>query len=246
MQILRSADRGVTNLGWLDSKHSFAFGRGIPTGPHDMGYRSLRVLNDDRVAPGGGFPEHGHDNMEIISIVLEGGLAHQDSTGASSTITPGTIQRLTAGTGVRHSEYNASNTEPVHFLQIWLHPEREGLEPGYEERSFEFPAGRFTTVAAPSGRDDSITLHQDARLFVARFEPGQSAALDLDTGRHAWVHVARGEATVNGERLSEGDGAAIDDPGQIEVRTAEPTEGDTPTPSASKQTDTTVLVFDLA
>lgn len=232
MDILRANQRGVTSIDWLESNHSFAFGRSWPEGPHAMGFRSLRVLNDDRVGPGGGFAEHGHDNMEIVSIVLEGGLSHRDSTGSSSTIHRGDVQRMTAGSGIRHSEFNSSDTDSLHFLQIWLRPDREGLEPGYEEKKFEFDTAsdRFHLIASQGSVDGSLHIHQDAKLYIGKFGSGTRGSLDLETGRNAWVHVIEGAAIVNGERLETGDGAAISDPGGVDV------EGD----------NGLVLVFDLA
>lgn len=234
MQILRADQRGVTDIGWLDSRHSFAFGRAWPDGPHARGYRTLRVLNDDRVAPGGGFDEHPHEDMEIVSIVLSGALAHRDSTGAGSTITRGDVQRMTAGSGIRHSEFNASETEPVHFLQLWIRPERTGLEPGYEQKRFDFDErpGELHLIASRGADDGSLHIHQDARLLLGRFDADQRAGIDIDNDRGAWVHIAQGTAAINTERLTAGDGVAIDDPGTIEI--------------ASEDDGSLVLVFDLA
>jgi redox-sensitive bicupin YhaK (pirin superfamily) len=203
--------RGRTNIGWLDSRHTFSFGEWYD--PAHMGFRALRVINDDRVAPGGGFPTHGHADMEIVSYVLEGALEHKDSLGTGSVIRPGDVQRMSAGTGVRHSEFNGSRTEPVHFLQIWILPDHRGHKPGYEQKAFSEAErrGRLRLVASPDGRDGSVTLHQDACLYVGLLDDGQHATLPIAPGRHAWVHVARGAATVNGKRLGEGDGAALSD-----------------------------------
>jgi redox-sensitive bicupin YhaK (pirin superfamily) len=204
-------DRGRTNIGWLDSRHTFSFGEWYD--PAHMGFRSLRVINDDRVAPGGGFPTHGHADMEIVSYVLEGALAHKDSIGTGSVIRPGDVQRMSAGTGVRHSEFNDSKSEPVHFLQIWIIPDRGGHAPGYEQKAFPEAErrGRLRLVASRDGRDGSVTLHQDVALWAGVLDDGQKAELALAPGRHAWVHVARGAVTVNGQRLGEGDGAALSD-----------------------------------
>ena len=178
-----------------------------------MGFRALRVINDDRVAPGGGFPTHGHADMEIVSYVLEGALAHKDSIGTGSVIRPGDVQRMSAGTGVRHSEFNESRTEPVHFLQIWILPDRRGHAPGYEQKTFPEAErrGRLRLVASNDGREGSVSLHQDVALWAGVLEEGQKAEVPLGAGRHAWVHVARGAVTVNGRRLAEGDGAALSD-----------------------------------
>jgi hypothetical protein len=204
-----AAARGRTHIDWLDSRHTFSFGEWYD--PRQMGFRALRVINDDRVAPGGGFPTHGHADMEIVSYVLEGGLAHKDSMGTGSVIRPGDVQRMSAGTGVRHSEFNESPSEPVHFLQIWIIPDRRGHAPGYEQKSFPEAErrGKLRLVASPDGRDGSVSLHQDVALWVGVLDEGQKAELPLAAGRHAWVHVARGAATVNGKRLGEGDGAAL-------------------------------------
>jgi redox-sensitive bicupin YhaK (pirin superfamily) len=211
MTLSPAAARGHTDIGWLDSRHTFSFGEWYD--PAHMGFRSLRVINDDRVAPGGGFPTHGHADMEIVSYVLEGALEHKDSIGTGSVIRPGDVQRMSAGTGVRHSEFNGSRSEPVHFLQIWILPDRRGHEPGYEQKAFPEAErrGKLRLVASPDGRDGSVTLHQDAALYVGLLDEGQKATLPLAAGRHAWVHVARGSITVNGKRLGEGDGAALSD-----------------------------------
>jgi len=223
--------RGTAKIGWLDSRHSFSFGHYYD--PAQMGFRALRVINEDRVIPGAGFPTHGHRDMEIISYVLDGALAHRDSTGNAEVIRPGDVQRMTAGTGVRHSEFNASDKAPVHFLQIWLLPEREGLEPGYEQKSFgdAEKRGRLRLVASRDGRDGSVTVHQDVELYATVLAPDDKVAYDLEPGRHAWVQVARGQATLNGELLKEGDGAAISKVERIELQGA---------------TDAEVLLFDLA
>jgi redox-sensitive bicupin YhaK (pirin superfamily) len=203
--------RGRTKTSWLDSRHTFSFGEWYD--PRHMGFRVLRVINDDRVAPGGGFPTHGHADMEILSYVLDGGLEHKDSMGTGSVIRPGDVQRMSAGTGVRHSEQNASRAEPVHFLQIWILPDRRGHAPGYEQKTFPEAErrGRLRLVASGDGRDGSVSLHQDLALWAGTFAEGERAELPLAAGRHAWIHVARGAATVNGQRLGDGDGAAVSD-----------------------------------
>ena len=213
-----AAARGHTDLGWLDSRHTFSFGEWYD--PKHMGFRALRVINDDRVAPGGGFPTHGHADMEIVSYVLGGALAHKDSIGTGSVIRPGDVQRMSAGTGVRHSEFNSSSSEPVHFLQIWIVPDRRGHAPGYEQKTFPEAErrGRLRLVASADGRDGSVTLHQDVALWAGVLDEGQKAELALAPGRHAWVHVARGAATVNGQRLGEGDGAALSDEPALALR----------------------------
>jgi redox-sensitive bicupin YhaK (pirin superfamily) len=206
-----AAARGRTRIDWLDSRHTFSFGEWYD--PAHMGFRALRVINDDRVAAGGGFPTHGHADMEIVSYVLEGALAHKDSLGTGSVIRPGDVQRMSAGTGVRHSEFNESRTAPVHFLQIWILPDRRGHAPGYEQKTFPEAErrGRLRLVAAPDGRDGSVSLHQDVALWAGVLDEGDRAEIAIAPGRHAWVHVARGAATVNGQRLGEGDGAALSD-----------------------------------
>ena len=218
MQRLRRAgERGHAQHGWLDSLHTFSFAD--YRDPSHMGFRSLRVINDDTVAPGRGFGSHPHRDMEIISYVLDGALAHRDSMGTGSVIRPGDVQRMTAGTGVVHSEHNASQTEPVHFLQIWLIPSQHGLPPGYEQRTFpaEDKAGRLRLVASPDGRDGSITIHTDAAVYAGVLGAGQTAELPLAPGRHAWIHVARGAARVNGHDLGAGDGLALSDEPRVQV-----------------------------
>jgi redox-sensitive bicupin YhaK (pirin superfamily) len=198
-----------------------------------MGFRSLRVINEDRVAPGGGFPTHGHRDMEILSYVLEGGLEHKDSTGGGGIIRPGEIQFMRAGRGVAHSEYNASRTEPVHFLQIWIVPDEGGLPPTYGQRTFdpEEAARGFALLASSDGRGDSIRLHQDVELSVSRLAAGETRDYTLRPGRHAWVQLARGEAQVNGQALRAGDGAALRDEAGVTL---------------SAVRDAEVLLFDLA
>jgi redox-sensitive bicupin YhaK (pirin superfamily) len=223
--------RGLADHGWLVSRHTFSFADYYD--PAHMGFRALRVINEDRVAPARGFGAHGHRDMEIVSYVLEGALGHKDSLGTGSVIRPGDVQRMSAGTGVRHSEMNASQTEPVHFLQIWLMPAKAGIAPSYEQKTFTNAdkRGRLRLVASPDGHDGSVTIHTDARLYAGLFDQGESAALELAPGRHAWVQVARGEADVNGKKLSAGDGAALSEEARVSVRGI---------------SDSEVLVFDLA
>ena len=222
---LRPGDsRGRTSLGWLDSRHSFSFGH-YRDRAH-MGFRSLRVINEDRVAAAAGFPPHSHRDMEIISYVLAGVLEHKDSLGNGTVIRPGEVQRMSAGTGITHSEYNPSKEAPVHFLQIWILPDREGIAPGYEQRPY--PAaerqGRLRLVASPDGREGSITVHQDAALYVSLLEAEQAVEHRIASGRHAWLQVARGSVEANGERLGGGDGAAISAEPRLAVRAEEPSE----------------------
>ena len=202
-------DRGRTKIAWLDSRHSFSFGDYFDQ--ENMGYRSLRVINEDVVAPGAGFPTHGHRDMEILSYVLEGGLEHKDSSGGGGIIRPGEIQFMRAGRGVTHSEYNASKTEPVHFLQIWIVPDARGLDPAYGQKTFDAAqaASGWALLASKDGRDGSIRLHQDVDLFVARLRAGESRPYALAPGRNAWLQVTRGELRANGRALRAGDGATI-------------------------------------
>ena len=210
MITIRNRDeRGAVNMGWLNSKHSFSFGHYYD--PAHMGFRALRVINDDRVIPGAGFPTHGHADMEIVSYVLDGALEHKDTLGTSSVIRPGEVQRMSAGSGIRHSEYNASKTDPVHFLQIWILPNEEGMVPGYEQKAFdrEEKQGRLRLVGSRDGRDGSVTIHQDVDLYATLLDEGDSVTHTLRPGRHAWVQVARGQVRLNGTLLKEGDGAAV-------------------------------------
>jgi redox-sensitive bicupin YhaK (pirin superfamily) len=221
MITLRPArERGHADHGWLDSHHTFSFANYYD--PAHMGFRSLRVINEDRVAPGKGFGTHPHRDMEIISYVLEGGLSHRDSLGTGSVIRPGDVQRMSAGTGVTHSEQNASTEEPVHFLQIWLLPSTRGLPPSYEQKSFSAAdkRGRLRLVASADGREGSVTIHSDAALYAGLFGANESAELTLQPGRHAWVHVARGNVRVNGRELQAGDGASFSDEPRIRVEGA--------------------------
>lgn len=231
LNIRRSGERGPTRIGWLDSKHSFSFGGYYD--PDQMGFGPLRVINEDRVQPGAGFGRHGHRDMEIISYVLDGALEHKDSIGTGSVIRPGDVQRMSAGTGIEHSEFNSSKTEPVHFLQIWIVPERRGLEPGYEQKRFEADQkrGRLRLVGSRDGRDGSITIHRDVDLFSGLFDAGERATHRLRPGRAAWLQVARGEIRINGERLHAGDGASIESSDSIDIEGVDNAE---------------VLLFDMA
>ena len=223
ISIRRARERGLTQTGWLDSRHSFSFGHYHD--PKHMGFGPLRVINDDRVAPGAGFPRHPHDNMEIVTYVLEGALAHKDSLGNGSVIRAGEVQRMSAGTGIEHSEFNHSQTEPVHFLQIWITPEAYGIRPGYEQKSFE-PSGesRFTLIASRDGRDGSVTIHQDAALTLGRVRRGEEILRAIGAGRRAWLQVTRGAVALGGELLEAGDGAAFKDEAQIAIKAAEDAE----------------------
>jgi quercetin 2,3-dioxygenase len=211
MIVKRAAgDRGRANFGWLDSRHTFSFGHYHD--PAHMGFGPLRVINEDRVKPGAGFDTHGHRDMEIISYVLEGALEHKDSIGTGSIIRPGEVQRMSAGTGIRHSEYNPSKQEPVHFLQIWIMPERDGLAPSYEQKPFPLDErGRLHLVASPDGREGSVTVHQDAELRAGRLDAGDRVSHALKPGRLAWLQVIDGAVDLNGVDLAAGDGAAIAD-----------------------------------
>ena len=232
-QIRRASERGHFDHGWLDTYHTFSFAD--YRDPKWMGFRSLRVLNEDRVQPGEGFGTHGHRDMEILTYVLEGALAHRDSMGNGSTIVPGDLQYMSAGTGVRHSEYNGSGNELVHFLQIWLIPDRSGYAPRYGQERFpeEKRRGRLRLLASPDGADGSIAIRQDARLLAGTLAPGEHVTLQLHDGRHAWLQVARGAVEVNGSALAAGDGLAASDESRLEIST----RGEAPAE---------VLAFDLA
>jgi redox-sensitive bicupin YhaK (pirin superfamily) len=215
--IRRAADRGHVDHGWLDTWHTFSFGSYLDR--RHMGFRALRVINDDRVEPGMGFGTHGHRDMEIITYVLSGALSHKDSMGNGSTIRPGNVQRMSAGTGVTHSEFNASDTEPVHLLQIWILPDRNGDVPSYEEAEFtaDDKRGRLRLIASPDGRDGSVTIHADARVFASVLGDNESVSHAVAPGRHVWVHVATGSVEVAGERLTAGDAIAISDGDEISI-----------------------------
>lgn len=232
MQLLRkSPDRGYADLGWLKSHHTFSFADYYD--PEQMGWGNLRVINEDRVAPGMGFGTHGHRDMEIVSYVLSGELAHQDSMGNGTTIPPGDVQRMSAGRGVTHSEFNHAADVTTHFLQIWILPAEQGLTPGYEQNTFTAAdkRGRLRLIASPDGADASVTIHADARLYAGLFDGAESAQLALDSGRKSYVHLARGRLTVNGQVLEAGDGLKLD--------------GE-PLVTLTGGTDAEVLVFDLA
>ncbi len=224
LTLRRAEERGGANLGWLDSKHSFSFGHYYD--PNHLGFGPLRVINEDRVAPGGGFPTHPHGDMEIISYVLDGALEHRDSLGTGSVIKPGDIQRMTAGTGVRHSEYNASKTDPVHFLQIWIVPERDGLEPSYEQKTFSFEdkRGVLRLIGSRDGRDGSIVIHQDVNLYASVLLQGESVTHDVQQARGAWIQVTAGQLTVNGTVIKAGDGLSKAEPGQLQLSANEQAE----------------------
>ena len=230
MLIRPAAERGHANHGWLDSRHTFSF-----ADYHDerfMGFGPLRVINEDRVQPGKGFATHGHRDMEIISYVLEGELAHKDSMGNGSVIRPGDVQRMTAGTGVQHSEYNNSLNDVVHFLQIWLFPQQRGLPPGYEQRTFDTAAkrGKLTLIASPDGRDGTVTIHQQADIYATVLAAGESVTHATTRERKLWVQVARGAVVVNGEALDTGDGAAVAYDDKVEIQS---------------RADSEVLLFDM-
>jgi redox-sensitive bicupin YhaK (pirin superfamily) len=232
LTLRRAEERGRANFGWLDSRHSFSFGHYYDE--KHMGFGPLRVINDDRVAPGGGFPTHPHGDMEIVSYVLEGAMAHKDSIGTGSVIRPGDVQRMSAGTGIRHSEFNASKTEPVHFLQIWIEPERKGLEPGYEQKTFpvEEKRGKLRLVGSRDGRDGSVIIHQDVNLYATLLDDGGSVSHQVAPGRSAWVQVATGTATLNGEQLYPGDGVAVTEAGTLSL--------------VGTSQDAEILLFDMA
>jgi redox-sensitive bicupin YhaK (pirin superfamily) len=219
MMILRKAnERGHVTTDWLDSWHTFSFGHYYD--PRHMGFRALRVINDDRVAPGKGFSKHPHNDMEIITYVLEGALKHEDSLGQSSTIKPGDVQRMSAGTGVIHSEWNASNKEPVHLLQIWILPEKNHLPPSYEQASFsnEKLTDRLCLVASRSAEAGAITLQQDASIFITKLTPGTEVQHAVPKTRHVWVHVAKGQVELNGTQLETGDGAGLSNEHTIRLK----------------------------
>jgi len=213
----KAGERGHAQHGWLDSWHTFSFADYYD--PKHMGFRSLRVINEDRVAPGKGFPTHPHRDMEIVTYVLDGALEHKDSMGNGSVMRSGDVQRMSAGTGVAHSEFNGSREEPVHFLQIWILPESRNLTPGYEQKHFskEERQGTFKLVAARDGANGAVVVHQDMKLSAGLFAAGERANYALSPGRHAWVHVARGQARVNGSELSAGDALQVSEEAELEV-----------------------------
>ena len=228
--IRHSNDRGHANHGWLSSRHTFSFGHYYD--PQFMGFGPLRVINEDRVKPAQGFDTHGHSDMEILSYVLDGALEHKDSMGNGSIMRPGDLQRMTAGTGVRHSEFNASDTDPVHFLQIWVLPEKNGLQPGYEQKTFsdDDKRGRLRLIGSRDGRDGSVTIHQDVDLYATLLDAGDSVRHNLGDGRKGWIQVARGSVVLNDRELDAGDGVAIDGPAHVTV---------------TGSTEAEVLVFDM-
>jgi hypothetical protein len=230
--VRRAAERGTANFGWLDSRHTFSFGHYYD--PDHMGFGPLRVINEDRVRPGAGFDTHGHQDMEIISYVLEGALEHKDSIGTGSVIRPGDVQVMSAGTGIRHSEFNHSKSEPVHFLQIWVLPNRKGLPPRYDQKSF--PANgkrdRLRLLGSPNGRDGSIVIHQDADIYDARLSAGRAVSHALKAGRKGWVQVVSGAVEVNGEAAGAGDGVAVADEALLSI--------------TSRADGSEVLLFDLS
>jgi redox-sensitive bicupin YhaK (pirin superfamily) len=231
IRVLSSSDRFHTDAGWLDSRHTFSFADHYD--PERLGFRALRVINDDRVQPARGFGSHSHRDMEIITYVLSGELAHKDNLGNGSVIRPGDVQRMSAGTGVVHSETNPSSSAPVHFLQIWIVPDRAGQRPGYEQKAFSESdrRGKLRLVASRDGREGSVTIQQDASVYAGLLEPGERVAHQLRPGRHSWVHVARGSVDLNGQTLGEGDGAAISDEQRLDLSAKDSSE---------------VLLFDLA
>jgi quercetin 2,3-dioxygenase len=231
VRLRRAADRGHAQYDWLDTWHTFSFDTYYD--PAQMGFRSLRVINEDRVQPGEGFGMHGHRDMEIITYVLEGALEHRDSLGTGSVLHAGELQHMTAGIGIRHSEFNPSSTEPVHLYQIWLLPEKKGLLPSYEQKRFPEAGkqGRFQLVASPSAQDGSLLIHQDARVYLSLLETGQEVGYELQPGRHAWLQVLRGTVDLNGQTFAASDGAAVSGDTVLTIRANEASE---------------VMLFDLA
>ena len=230
-QIRRAEERGLATLGWLNSRHTFSFGHYHD--PRHMGFGTLRVINEDRVQPGGGFDTHGHRDMEIISYVLDGALEHRDSMGNGSVIRPGDVQRMSAGTGVTHSEFNPSETEGMRLLQIWIEPARQGIEPSWEQQHFSADErkGKLRLVASPDGADGSVTVNTGARIFAALLGPGDKVTHTLDEGRGAWLQVVRGSVRLGDEVLSEGDGAAVEQQSSLQIEA---------------ESNSEILLFDLA
>jgi hypothetical protein len=231
IKIRRANERGHADYGWLDTYHTFSFNTYYD--PRFMGFRSLRVINEDRIAGGEGFGTHGHANMEIITYVTEGALAHKDSTGGEETLRPHEVQRMTAGTGIRHSEFNPSPTESTHLYQIWILPEREGLTPGYEQTYFppEEKKGKLRLVASRAGADGSVKINQDVSLYSSILSAGEEVSHPLAENRHAWLQVVKGKLEINGEALNASDGAAISDERELRIKALE--------------NDTEFLLFDL-
>ena len=217
LRLRPAAERGHGRHGWLDSRHTFSFADYVD--PRQMGFRALRVINEDRVQPGRGFGTHHHEDMEIITVVLEGALSHQDSLGNGATIRPGEVQRMSAGTGIDHSEFNHASDAVVHFLQIWIVPERRGLAPAYEQRAFPLAktGSELLLVASRDGRAGSVTVHQDVAIFTGRLAAGARVEHALSAGRHAWLQVTRGAALVNGQRVAAGDGLAASDEARLAI-----------------------------
>ena len=218
IEIINAKDRGRTRAGWLDSRHTFSFGHYYD--PARMGFRALRVINDDRVAPGGGFPPHPHRDMEIISYVVEGAMEHEDSLGTGSVIRAGDVQRMSAGSGIRHSEFNHYQDKPLRFLQIWIEPDTRGAEPGYGQRpaGLEQAPGELLLLLSPDGQDESLAIRQDARLYGAKLEPGQRLVLSLEQERHGWLQMVTGALALgSGEGLEEGDGVAMSQQPSLEL-----------------------------
>jgi redox-sensitive bicupin YhaK (pirin superfamily) len=228
--VRRSQERGGGDYGWLNTRHTFSFSDYWD--PRWMGFRSLRVINEDWVAPGTGFPTHPHADMEIITYVLQGRLEHKDSLGTGAVILPGDGQRMTAGRGLRHSEFNPSAQEPVHLYQIWILPEKKGLEPSHEQKSFpvQEKQGKLRLIASRDGQDGSVKINQDARLYVTLLKPGEEVVRELGGGRHGWLQVAKGAVELNGQNLAQGDGAAISEEKRLTIRASQ---------------DSEVLLFDL-
>lgn len=231
IQLRRSFERGHTQIGWLNSYHTFSFGSYYD--PRHMGFRALRVINDDRVTPSAGFGAHSHQDMEIITYVLEGELEHKDSLGNGAIIYPGDAQIMSAGTGITHSEFNPSGTHPVHFLQIWIVPDQKSVQPRYEQRTFppEEKRGQLRLIVAPDGRNGAVTIYQDAELYVATLEPEREIHYSVQPKRYAWLQVARGTVTLNGERLQAGDGVQMSGGENLTINT---------------ETSAEILLFNLA
>ena len=231
IQIRKSTDRGHANHGWLNTYHTFSFAS--YRDPKHMGFRTLRVMNEDWVEPGQGFGTHPHQDMEIVTYVLEGALEHKDSMGNGEVLRPGEFQRMTAGTGITHSEFNPSASEPVHLYQIWLYPEKKGLKPSYEQKSFpvEDRLNRLRLVASPNGDEGSLQIHQDARIYLSQLETGKEVIQPLLPGRHGWLQVLRGSVVLNGQPLQTSDGAAISDETTLTIKSSH---------------DAEVMLFDLA
>jgi quercetin 2,3-dioxygenase len=231
IKVRPAGERGKTRTGWLDSHHTFSFNRYYD--PRFVGFRDLLVINEDFVAPAQGFGTHSHDNMEILSYVVEGALEHRDSAGGSGVLRPNELQRMSAGTGVSHSEFNSSETGPVHFLQIWIQPNQEGLKPEYEQRTFPEGErrGRLRLIASREGSGGSVTIHQDVKVYDSLLSAGDEVSYQLDGNRHAWVQVIQGTVTVNGTPLGPGDGAAISEETSLNIKVSE---------------DAEILLFDLA